>query len=140
MREHDILSKTKEKDFDGWNVKKKDIHGRGATPFYHKREIWWCSLGVNVGFEQDGTGANYDRPVIVIRGFNPLVFFGVALTGKRKEGRYYLPVGEVEGKQASAILSQVRLIDTKRLVRKAGTLDEDTFDHLCDALKETLFG
>ena len=107
-----------EKDFEGWNARKK-LHKHAVGPFYHKREIWWCSLGVNVGFEQDGTGRNYDRPVVVVKGFNPHVVFGVALTGRKKQARYHVPVGKVEGKEASAILSQVRLIDTKRLVRKA---------------------
>jgi mRNA interferase MazF len=128
------------KDFDGWNSKKKHLNDHAVAPFYHKREIWWCSLGVNVGFEQDGTGANYDRPVLVVQGFNPHVFFGVALTGKKKQGRYYVPIGQVEGREASAILSQVRLIDTKRLVRKAGTLDRDLFERVCDELKQILFG
>jgi len=129
-----------EKDFDGWNIKKKNINNNVIPPFYHKREIWWCSLGINVGFEQDGTGANYDRPVLVIRGFNSHVFFGVALTGKRKQGKYFVPIGEVEGREASVILSQVRLIDTKRLIRKAGTLDIDVFKKICEELKQTLFG
>ena len=128
-----------EKDFEGWNSKKKDIHARAIAPCYHKREIWWCSLGVNVGFEQDGTGVNYDRPVLIVQGFNAHVFFGVAITGKMKQGRYYMPIGKIEGREASVILSQVRLIDSKRLVRKAGTLDKDIFDRVCDELKRTLF-
>ena len=74
---------------------------------------------INVGFELDGTGANYDRPVLVIQDFNPHVFFGVALT-KNKQKRYYAPIGKVEGREASVILSQTRLINTKRLIRKAG--------------------
>jgi mRNA-degrading endonuclease toxin of MazEF toxin-antitoxin module len=93
-----------------------------------------------VGFEQDGTGANYDRPVLVIQGFNSHVFFGVALTGKNKRGRYYAPIGKVEGREASVILSQARLIDTKRLIRKAGTLENDIFDRVCEELKRTFFG
>ncbi len=129
-----------EKNFDGWNSKKKHINDHVTAPFYHKREIWWCSLGVNIGFEQDGTGKNYDRPVLVIQGFNPQVLFGVALTGKKRQGRYHVPIGEVEGRDASVILSQARLIDTKRLIRKAGTLDNDIFDKVCDELKRTLFG
>lgn len=44
------------KDFDEWNAKKKEIHKGGEAPFYNEREIWWCALGANVGFEQDGTG------------------------------------------------------------------------------------
>ncbi len=128
------------KDFDSWNLKKQEINDKVNAPFYHEREVWWCALGINVGFEQDGTGKNYDRPVLVVRGFNPHVFFGVALTGKKKQGKFYLPLGEIEGREASVILSQVRLIDSKRLVRKMATLDEGLFEKVQDALKETLFG
>ena len=108
--------------------------------FCHAREIWWCSLGINVGFEQDGTGKNFDRPVVVIRGFNERIFFGVALTGVKRKGKYYFPIGKVEGREASAVLSQVRLIDTKRLVRKMETLDESVFKELREDLKKKLFG
>ena len=129
-----------EKDFDGWNVTKKATQARAEAPFYHEREVWWCSLGVNVGFEQDGTGKNYDRPVLVVRGFNKEVFFGVALTGRKRQGKFHVPVGKIEDREASVILSQVRLIDSKRLIRKAGTLEENTFEIVKEALKETLFG
>lgn len=128
-----------EKDFDGWNIKKKAVHHDGAPAFCHPREIWWCALGVNVGYEQDGTGKNFDRPVVVIRGFNERLFFGVALTGKKKAGKYYFSLGEVEGRESSAVLSQVRLIDTKRLIRKIVTLDEETFEKLRESLKNVLF-
>jgi mRNA interferase MazF len=128
-----------EKDYGGWNVKKQDINKRGDAPFYHEREVWWCALGVNVGFEQDGTGANYDRPVLIIRGFNPHVFFGVALTGRKREGKYYVSVGEIEGREASVILSQARLIDSKRLIRKMATMSEEQFEEVCVALQRTLF-
>ena len=113
---------------------------RLEAPFYHEREVWWCSLGVNVGFEQDGTGKNYDRPVLVIKGFNAQVFFGVALTGKKQQSKYHIPVGKIEGREASVILSQVRLIDTRRLIRKASTLDETTFETVTEGIKDTLFG
>ena len=93
-----------QKDFDQWNIEKKNIHAKKLAPFYNEREIWWCSLGVNVGFEQDGTGKNFDRLVAVIKGFNKETFFGVALTGKKKKGKYYFSVGKVDGREASAIL------------------------------------
>ena len=128
------------KDFDKWNVEKKHIHGTQNPPFCHAREVWWCSLGVNIGFEQDGTGKHFDRPIVVIRGFNEHVFFGVALTGRKREGPYHFPVGMIEDREASVILSQVRLIDTRQLVRKITMLDEALFDQLKERLKETLFG
>ena len=128
-----------EKNFDGWNDKKKDLERTQGPVFYHAREVWWCSLGINIGFEQDGTGENFDRPVVILKGFNSNVFFGVALTGKHKSGKYYFPLGKIGDRNASAVLSQVRLIDTKRLVRKIETLDEQRFNLLTYAIKKALF-
>src|SRR5258708_4115937 len=118
------------KNFDDWNMSKRKIHEHAKAPFCHPREVWWCAIGVNIGFEQDGTGAHFDRPIAVIRGFNENIFFGVALTGKMKQGKYYYYLGQIGGRDASAVLSQVRLIDTKRLVRKIATLDEKIFSGL----------
>jgi len=127
------------KDFDKWNEKKKKLHHYGAERFYHEREIWWVSLGVNIGNEQDGTGKNFDRPVVVLRGFNKNTFLGLALTGKKKKGIYYFYLGKIEERDSTAVLSQMRLIDTKRLVRKVGTLDADLFVKLKVAVKKMLF-
>lgn len=44
------------KDFDKWNTVKKGVDRNGLPKLYHTREIWWCSLGVNIGFEQNGGG------------------------------------------------------------------------------------
>jgi mRNA-degrading endonuclease toxin of MazEF toxin-antitoxin module len=128
-----------DKDFDRWNKHKRRIHEMTARPYYHAREIWWCSVGVNVGNELDGTGKEYDRPVLVIRPFNAETFFGVALIGHDRSGRYYFPLGRIEDREAVANLSQVRLFDTKRLIRKIGTLDKRTFRELGKALALTLF-
>ena len=129
-----------QKDFDGWNEKKKTLHAEQARPLYHEREVWWCSLGVNIGYEQDGTGVNFDRPVLVIRGFNKETCLAVALTGKRREGKYYFYVGEIEGREATAILSQLRIVDAKRLVRKIGTVPKETFAEIKVALAGVLLG
>jgi len=128
------------KDFDNWNIKKKATHNSGPRPYYHEREVWWCSLGVNIGSEQDGTGENFDRPVVIFKSFNKELFMAVALTGKRKTGKYYLPVGFIDGREATAILSQVRLVDAKRLIKKITVLDEQVFTKLKTALQAVLFG
>jgi hypothetical protein len=37
------------KDFDKWNNKKKEINNQDFFDlFFHEREIWWCSLGLNI--------------------------------------------------------------------------------------------
>lgn len=127
------------KDFDIWNVTKKTTDAAAERPSYHAREIWWCALGTNIGSEQDGTGKNFDRPVVVVRGFNREVCFVVALMGRKRTSPYHFPVGLVDDREASAILSQVRLLDTKRLVRKIRMLDANVFEDLTARLKNTLF-
>ena len=43
------------KDFDSWNGEKKNLEQIGHNNLvFHEREIWWCSIGVNLGDEQDG--------------------------------------------------------------------------------------
>ena len=54
------------KDFDKWNERKKALNDRERILF-NPREIWWCSFGVNIGSEQDGSGDNFERPVIIIK-------------------------------------------------------------------------
>lgn len=128
-----------EKHFDRWNQDKQHLDAAAARPFYHAREIWWCAVGVNIGNEIDGTGEHHDRPVLVLRPFNAETFFGVALIGHPRTGRYYFSLGKVDDREAVANLSQARLFDTKRLIRKIGTIDEDTFHELAKTLALTLF-
>jgi hypothetical protein len=47
-------------------------------------------------------------------------------------------IGLVEEKNAHALLSQVRVIDTKRLVRKIGALDQSHFDDIRNAVRGML--
>ena len=68
------------KDFDKWNEEKKTIHTRVRAPFCHEREVWWCALGVNVGSEQDGSGVEYRRPVLVLKHLSKETFLAVPLT------------------------------------------------------------
>ncbi|MCX6713943.1 MAG: type II toxin-antitoxin system PemK/MazF family toxin [Candidatus Vogelbacteria bacterium] len=128
-----------EKNFDKWINEKKKIHEESVAPFYNEREIWWCALGVNVGFEQDGTGKNFDRPILIIKGFNKNTFTSIALTGRIKKGKYYHYLGKIEDRDSTANLSQIKLIDSKRLIKKMGTLNEKTFKEVQNKLKKMLF-
>ncbi len=127
-----------EKDFDKWNEAKKRVNHQEDTKLYHTREIWWATLGLNVGYEQDGTGKEFQRPVLVLRGFSKFVCLVVPLTTSQKKNRYHTSVGLVDGKEAAAIISQVRLIDTRRLVNKVGTLEEHLFENVKNAVRGIL--
>lgn len=124
------------KAFDPWNEKKKEVDAKSPSPFFHEREIWFCHLGANVGFEQDGKGELFGRPVIVFRKFNNQVFWGVPLTTSEKKGRFYLPVGLGDNVARTAILSQLRLLDGKRLYQKIGVITKGTHKALEERIIE----
>ncbi len=127
-----------EKDFDQWNERKKKLHYRVDAPFFHKREIWWCSLGVNIGFEQDGSGEDYYRPILILKGMSRQTCFAIPLTTSVNRHPLRPSIGMIEGKEAHALLSQTRLIDAKRLVRKMGYLDKQIFEQIRKAVKDML--
>ena len=126
------------KDFDAWNTEKKIIDDTSQHKFYHPRDIWWCALGVNVGYEQDGTGATHERPVLVLKGFSKQVCLIVPLTTSQKKNLYHITLGIVDQKPASAIISQIRLIDTKRFINKIAVLDEAKFTEIKKAVRAIL--
>lgn len=111
------------KDFKKWHNRKEDINDNKARPFSHEGEVWFCSLGANVGFEQDGIGANFLRPVLILRKFNQEICWGVPLTRNQKKSKYYFAF-DLNGERSVAILSQIRLIDGKRLQYKIGSISQ----------------
>ena len=124
-----------QKDFDGWNEQKKHIDRDAQAPEYHERQIRWCRFGTNVGFEQDGTGEGYSRPALILKGLSRNVCLVLPLTTSVKKNPYYLPVGLVADRPAAVIVSQIRLVDTKRLYKRLGTVDAATFARIRKAVR-----
>lgn len=119
------------KDFSAWNGKKTSIHNSSSQrAYFHEREIWWCSLGANIGYEQDGKGQYFARPVVVVKKFNKELFWALPLTTKPKNGKYYFVLDLGDGMERRVILSQLRLIDAKRLRDKVATVPQDQFQAL----------
>ncbi len=127
-----------EKNFDQWNTIKKSLHNDSENRHYHEREIWWCALGANIGFEQDGSGKDYRRPVLILKGLSVETCVVIPLTTSKHAHKFRLSVGLVDGQDASALLSQIRVVDTKRLIRKVGYLDKEVFKDIQKAVKDNL--
>ena len=123
------------KKFDDWNIQKKTIHNSGKNKFYHPRDIWWCNLGVNIGFEQDGTKEEKSRPVLILKGLSKNTCLAIPLTTSVSQHPMRVFLGKVDNRNASAIISQMRVIDTKRLFRKIGSLDKNRFGEIRKAVK-----
>ena len=132
-----------DKDFDTWNRIKKSINARADTEkvYFSEREVWWAQIGLNVGFEQDGKRNLVQRPVLVLRKFNRQVFLILPLSTKHKPGnKYYYNFICPDGLERSAILSQIRLIDIRRLTERMFIVDEKVFQGIKKATLDMLAG
>jgi mRNA interferase MazF len=76
--------------------------------------------------------------VLVVRRFNKSIFWGIPLTTKNKKGKYYHVLDLGDGQHRMVILSQLRLLDSKRLVDKIGTLPKEQFATIKKKLAEIL--
>jgi mRNA interferase MazF len=104
--------------FDPWSESKKHLDARSLNDKFrvHEREVWWCSLGVNIGDEEDGKNDLFERPVLIIRKFNNGLVWCLPMSTKIKDSPFYFPI-EHDGITFSIILSQLRVISTKRFQR-----------------------
>src|ERR1700683_2503874 len=114
-------------NFDHWNSIKKatDAADEAARLYFREGEIWWVRLGKNVGYETNGKSCEFTRAVVILKKYNQFSFLALPLTTASKPNPYRLPIGVVDGRQAFATLSQLRNIDSKRLVKKIAHLDAD---------------
>lgn len=126
-----------EKNFDEWNKLKKDIHHREIEIFCNQREIWWCSLGLNIGSEEDGKNELFERPIVVLKVFNRNMLRVAPLTSRCKEDDHHVSIN-YNNRTGSVILSQVKTISSKRLSRKLCRLDVGQFLKVMEKLKNTL--
>ena len=123
------------KDFDTWNVVKKTVDDKMiAIDFYfHEREVWWCSLGLNVGVESDGKNENFERPVLIVKKFNTHQIWVVPLTTQDHESEHYRKISHESG-ESWACITQIKTVSTKRLLRKIGMANEADFNEVLRAI------
>ena len=125
------------KDFDDWNNLKKKLDSRKKYPSFEEKEIWWCHVGLNIGDEENGKGDSYHRPILIIKKFNNHLFSAIPLTTQVKEKHYYHKIIFKEREQC-VILSQFRILDSKRLDRKMGKLSKKQYKKIKEILSKNL--
>lgn len=122
--------------YDKWNIVKKDISTINKKSLhFREREIYHTKIGENIGSEQNGKGSEFLRPVLVLRKYNTDIFTGIPLTNNIQYSQFTYIFSFQEGKESCALLSQVKIYDAKRLKRKIGIIDNDSFKNLKDKLK-----
>lgn len=128
------------KQFDTWNEEKKHVEAKKVSPQFKEREIFLTSYGENVGFEQCGKNSGFVRPVVIIRKFNKHMSWCIPLSTTKRRGKYYYPFCFTKQKESVALLSQLKLIDAKRLQRKIGMMNREDFEKMSKKITELLPG
>lgn len=112
------------KDFKPWFELKSWIDDRIHRPYFYEGEIWWASLGTNVGVEIDGKNEDVERPVFILKKFNNQSFCAIPMTSKEKDNPYHY-IYSFEDTKFTLVLSQIRLLDARRLRRRITVLPKE---------------
>lgn len=98
-------------------------------PKFNERDIWWCSIGINVGYEINGKNDPVERPVLIVKKFNADMFFGLPLTTQQKDYNSRYPT-IVDGVSSDMVLDQAKTLSAQRLNRKVRRIGYKEFDNV----------
>lgn len=115
------------KNFWEWIGLKEKLHAIAhKPPLVSRGDIWWVSIGENVGSEINGKSTLFSRPVIIFKKLAHGFYFIVPTTTQIREGSWYVKFRHHE-RDMVACLHQARVVDYRRLSTKIGTLDDEDF-------------
>jgi mRNA interferase MazF len=128
------------KDFNRWNELKKKIDSNNdlLDNFPKEGEVWISSVGLNIGYEQNGSENNFSRPVLIVKKFNNHMFWAVPLSTKQKDFDFYFNYTDPNNQKVSAILAQMKLVSVKRLKRDVYIIPNELFDQIKKKIKAFL--
>ncbi len=129
-----IIEEVAEK-FVSWIKIKIRTHFNNAIFDFYERQIWWASVGQNVGVEQNGKNATFERPVLIFKRFNNEQFWALPISTKIKINKYCYVFRQC-GKEFCVNLSQMRVMDRKRLLRRLEDLPHSDFVAVKDMIRK----
>jgi mRNA-degrading endonuclease toxin of MazEF toxin-antitoxin module len=106
---------------DWWRLKCL-LQNKDAKGAFYEGEVWWCSMGLNIGEEVYGKGIYFTGPVLVFKKLTKNSFLALPFTGSEKHGSWYIPI-DLPNRRSSIMLNQARIVDKKRLRSKITDLD-----------------
>lgn len=118
------------KRFLEWVGLKEQLHIKEhEPPLVSKGEIWWASIGENVGSEINGKSDLFSRPVIIFKKLSHGFYLIIPTTTQIRIGSWYIGFRQ-QGKDMAACLHQIKTIDHRRLSSKLGRLDDSDFSRI----------
>jgi mRNA interferase MazF len=127
------------KDYKIWTPIKSEINNNELCPRGIKeREIWICNVGDNIGFEEDGKGDDFTRPVLIFKVFSKRFCYVIPLSKTEKRGKYYYAFDGNNGITSVALLSQLRSMDSSRFRDKIGFVKKEEFEEIKKRILELI--
>ncbi len=96
------------------------------VPHVSQGDLWWASIGENIGYEINGKSSLFSRPVIIFKKLAHGLYFVIPTTTKIRNGSWYVSF-QLQDKNETACLHQARALDHKRLSSKIGRLDDTDY-------------
>ncbi len=128
-----------EENFDKWNQIKKNVQEDEKNRLFKQRDIFFINMGQNIGFEQNGKGENFVRPIVILKKITNQMFIGIPLSSQIKDGDWFFKFEfNIKDKISLniAILPQIRMFSSKRLLNKIGVMKIEDFEKMKDKIKK----
>jgi len=125
------------KKFLEWIKVKIFTHISERRLLFKEGEIWWVSIGHNIGTESNGKHEKFERPVLILKFYNKESFLGMMVSSQKKEGKYYHSK-TINGIYYSFNLSQVRNLSSKRLLRHIDKVSREDLQIIRESFFDTI--
>ena len=121
-------------EYDVWNKAKQFINRSVNFPDVREREVRWCSIGQNIGYEINGKGSTFTRPVLIIKKLSRSTLLIAPMTTKIRTGSWYPTIG-LHGQNQNVCINQIRTIDTKRIYSCIGRITANNMTSVKNAVQ-----
>jgi mRNA interferase MazF len=120
--------------FIDWTKKKVRHHiEEDVDKYFREKEVWWAAMGKNIGYEIDGKNDLFERPVLILKGYSRDMCFVLPLTSKIKNPTpWYQHVVALENGDSAVIISQGKVLSSKRLLRKHDVIDTEDYNAIVE--------
>lgn len=124
------MAKKYNKQFERWAEVARMLDAGEKSFNFHNGEIYWCSVGVNIGAEECGKGFMYCRPVLIFHKINNRLFRGILFTTTPQENDKYTEIVKIDGEISYALITQINTYSVKRLGSKMCDLPEEIYRNI----------
>lgn len=138
------------KDFDGWNEYKKNLEQQkpvtyesSSKKYFHKPgEVWFCSIGINLGVEYCGKNQHYERPILILKKIGRRIICIPLTSRKPPNSNFYIDLSyRIKGKaiESYALIYEVKTIDAVRLQRRLKRISDKKLNHVKEKIRKNIY-